>query len=147
HFITSYQAWDEDRLNAEERRRVQQHLGECVECRRYFETMSVLLEKTDSSLLPRIEPDPFLPTRIRAMDKATRTPIPRCFIAWARISLVSVMIMIALSAGIYLGRGLATATRSNGETEIASAYYEAFSQSGFAAVWGDVVDGDEEEQQ
>ena len=61
HVIKSYHAWDENRLGEEERRLIRQHLEECAECRRYYESMSLMLGSPNPSLLPRLEPDPFLP--------------------------------------------------------------------------------------
>jgi predicted anti-sigma-YlaC factor YlaD len=147
HVITSYQAWEEKRLDKEERRVIQLHLQDCESCRDYFEKMSTLLDTTDPSLLPRLEADPFLPTRIRAIvdSGVTATSFARAA-AWLRVSFVGVMAVIAVAAGVYLGKGLATTESANGDAAIVTAYYEAVAQTEFAGAWGDVIEEKEEEQ-
>jgi len=172
HVIKSFQAWDEDRLDQEERRVVRRHLANCEPCRDYFEKMSEMLGNTDPSFLPRLETDPFLPTRIRAIVEAGErdplvapadssaatvgkqdvvargrktTPYGKAA-AWLRVSFAGAMTVIAVVTGVYLGRGLATTETANGDAEIVTAYYEAVAQTGFAGDWGDVVEVETEEQ-
>ena len=134
-----YQAWIEDGLGAEERRSVEQHLDECGECRTYFEKISLLVERPHPTLLPRLAADPFLPSRIRALaEERGAARGRRSAVGWVRVSVGSVMLILAAAAGVYLGKGLYTNTRSAEETELAQAYYEAFSPSDFAGVWEDL---------
>jgi predicted anti-sigma-YlaC factor YlaD len=131
-----YQAWIEGGLGAEERRIVQQHLDECGECRTYFETVSFLVERPHPTLLPRLTPDPFLPSRIRALaEERGAARGRRSAVGWVRLSVGSVMLILAAAAGIYLGKGFPTNTRTAEETELVEAYYEAFSPSDFTGVW------------
>jgi anti-sigma factor RsiW len=163
HVISLYQAWEEDRLDTEERREIQRHLTNCEPCREYFEKMSTLLDFTNPSLLPHLEADPFLPTRIRAIVGAgaaaregnettratagTTAPFYKSASAWLRVSLAGVMTVAAVTAGVYLGSGLASSRTANGDTAIVTAYYEAVSQSSFAVEWGDVIEENGEDQQ
>ncbi|MEJ2722179.1 MAG: zf-HC2 domain-containing protein [bacterium] len=154
HVISLFQVWEEDRLDAEERRVVQRHLKNCKPCREYFEKMSMLLDSTDPSLLPRLEPDPFLPARIRALYGAndgakTGAGLPRvgALPPWLRAAFAGLMTAVAVAAGVYLGRGLATPRSTNGDTAIVTAYYEAVAQTGFAGSWGDVIEENAEDQQ
>lgn len=144
-----YQTWIEGGLGAEERRIVEQHLDECGECRMYFEKVSVLIERPQPTLLPRLTPDPFLPSRIRALaEERGAARGRRRAVGWVRLSAGSAMLILAAAAGIYLGKGLYTNTRSAEETELARAYYEAFSPSDFAGVWEDLfVEADANGQQ
>lgn len=139
-----YQAWCEGRLAAGELRGVRDHLDACVECRLYYERMTLLLEKTDPALLPRLAPDPFLPARIRALaEERKRGPVRGRALAWLRLSLAGVMLFFAATAGVYLGQELSTASRSADTaqgTDIAEAYYEAFAPSDFSGVWESVLD-------
>ncbi len=146
HVIESYQSWDDDRVTAEERRTIQQHLEECPKCRRYYENMSSLLEQPDPSLLPRLEPDPFLPTRIRAEAEAkSRRPALRRASSWARLSAAGVMVVVAATFGVYLGNGLSTATQSDDNTEMINAYYEAFSPTSIVDDWASLLENGEDE--
>jgi len=133
-------AWIEGGLSVEERRIVQQHLGECVECRTYFEKVSLLVERPHPTLLPHLTPDPVLPSRVRALaEERSAGRGRRGAMGWVRVSVASAMLVLAAAAGIYLGNGLYTNARSGEETELAEAYYEAFSPSDFAGVWEDLL--------
>jgi predicted anti-sigma-YlaC factor YlaD len=63
--------WLELTLDARQQQLVEEHLKECALCRKYFDTMSViLLPSRDSSPLTVVA-DPYLPTRIRVMAKSS----------------------------------------------------------------------------
>ena len=146
HVIESYQSWGDDNVTAEERRRIQLHLEECAECRQYYESMSLLLDKSNPSLLPRLEPDPFLPTRIRAEAEAKgRRPALRRASSWARLSAAGVMVVVAATFGVYLGKGLSTATQLDEDTEMISAYYETFSPTSIVDDWASLLENGEDE--
>jgi predicted anti-sigma-YlaC factor YlaD len=137
--IRRYQGWIEGSLGTEERREIERHVGECGECRTYYETMSGLLEKIDPARLPHLVPDPFLPARIRAMTENRQArPVDRRA-AWARRSLAGAALLLAVTAGVYLGRGLSVNTGLAEGTDLAEAYYEAFSPTDIAGGWADVM--------
>lgn len=142
--IASYLAWDEDRLDPAERRKIQRHLEECTNCRAYFEKMSLLLDTLDPSLLPALEPEPYLPTRIRALADRKGTTGLRRAVAWARVSLATFAVVVAAFSGVYLGASLTTAQSSVDDSEIIGAYYEAFSPSEFMDGWEDLFENGEE---
>jgi len=148
HVIDSYQNWNENRLEAEERREIQRHLKGCVDCRQYFEKMSLLLDQHDPSFLPHLEPDPFLPTRIRALaeggEVVERENLRRA-VGWLRLSVASALTLVAVTTGAYLGLGLSATNGSADDSEIIAAYYDAFSQSEFASGWDDLVENGQEE--
>jgi anti-sigma factor RsiW len=128
--------WIEGRLDAEERRLVQQHLDECGECAKHFEKAALLVERPQTSLLPRLTPDPFLASRIRSLAEERRAPrARRGALGWVRLSAALAMLVLAAAAGVYLGQGLYANARSAQDVELAEAYYEAFSPSDFAGVW------------
>jgi len=132
--------WIEGALRAEERLAVQQHLDECGECRKHFDRVSLLVERPDATLLRRLTPDPFLPSRVRAAAEERRSAgAGRSAVGWVRISLASAALILAAAAGVYLGNGFYATTRSGQEAELAEAYYEAFSPSDFALVWEDLL--------
>lgn len=151
HVKRLFHAWSEKRVGEDERREVEQHLEECADCRLYFDRMSALLQKLDPSLLPRLEADPFLPTRIRAQaggaGEASALPA-RARAVWPRFSVLSAVLVAALAVGVFLGRGLSKVVATSAQqddSDIVEAYYSAFSQSGFASDWESVISDDEEE--
>ena len=144
HVIESYQAWDDKRVTPEERRTIQQHLEECAECRRYYENMSLLLEEPDPSLLPRLEPDTFLPTRIRAEVEGKKTRhARRRAVGWARLSAAGAMVVVAATFGVYLGKGLSTDSQSADDMAMIDAYYEAFSPTSIVDDWASLLENGE----
>jgi predicted anti-sigma-YlaC factor YlaD len=150
HVTGSFQAWLEGRLKNTERQRVDRHLEKCGDCSAYFDTMSQLLEKPAATDLPRLDADPFLPTRIRAMAEKARVgsglpAVGRKPLGWVGLSLLSVMCVLAVAIGVRIGKGLSTAFPQNGETEIVSAYYDAFSPWEFADDWAQIIETENEE--
>lgn len=151
--IRRYQGWIEGGLGTEERREIERHIGECDDCRAFYVKMTRLLEKTDPALLPLLTPDPFLPARIRAMAGYGKTrpetlaTARRAGLAWfghrrlewARVSLAGAALLLAVTAGVFLGRGLSANNSYAQESELASAYYEAFAPTDIAGGWADVV--------
>lgn len=126
---------------------IQRHLDECARCRRYYQKMSMLLEKSDPALLPRLEPDPFLPAKIRARaaeGRAARVPVKAA--GWIPLSAAAAMFFVAAATGVYLGRGLSTAARPAAESELVDSYSEAFSQESLADRWEVAVQNGGEEE-
>jgi predicted anti-sigma-YlaC factor YlaD len=117
------------------RPRIQAHLDECRECRNYYEKMSLLLEKPDRSSLPRLEPDPFLPARIKTIAHAgagARRPAAGRRFSVLRASFAAMIFAIAIAGGVFLGNGLSTLSSTDEEIDLTQAYYTTFSQTGFA---------------
>lgn len=147
--IRRYQGWIDGSLGTEERREIERHTAECEECRAYYEKMTLMLEKTDPALLPRLTPDPYLPARIRALSAGGKTrPVSRRAglewfghrrTAWTRVSLAGAALFAAVIGGVLLGQGISTNASYVQETELASAYYEAFAPADIAGGWADAV--------
>jgi anti-sigma factor RsiW len=154
HVIKQFQDWYEDRLNREENRTVELHLDGCEDCGRYFNTMKAMLEGTDSARLPHLEPDPFLPARIRANAESTGSEtLParqaaRALPGRLGLSMMGLAFAVAAIAGTYFGSTLsahADATMQAANESIADAYYEAFSPSDISGEWESILQDDEEE--
>jgi anti-sigma factor RsiW len=145
HVTRHFQEWIDGRLDNDARRAVESHLDECADCRAYFDRLSFLLEKPRASELPRLDPDPFVPARIRAAGKGrgeriTLGELIRPF-GWVRLSLVGGMLAIAVVLGVSMGRGLSgDVARADGD--IYSEYYKAFSQSSLSDSWESLVETD-----
>lgn len=135
-----YAEWSAGRLDAEERREIREHLDGCDECRVYYEKMSLIMERTDPALLPRLAPDPLLPARVRALARTRGAePVRPPALGWFRASLAGVVLMAAVSAGVLLGISLSDGSITGEGIDIAQEYYEAFSPSDFSGTWEDVL--------
>jgi anti-sigma factor RsiW len=120
-FIRRFQDWHEGLVGEDERREIQRHLDECGECKRYFEKMTWLMEGIDSARLPHLEPDPFLPARIRATGAGERSLAGGVsgLTAWARplfgrlgVWVLTAAVAVALAVGAFLGSELSSLTVS-----------------------------------
>jgi predicted anti-sigma-YlaC factor YlaD len=151
-----FQAWSEGRVGEEERLEIRRHLDGCDDCRRYFEKMTKLMEGVSADTLPMLEPDPFLPDRIRAIansDPASRTESPALSPfrpAFGRLAatVIGVAAVAAASLGVLFGTGLAgriDAANQAETTAIAGAYYEAFAPVGIQSDWESTLEEDEED--
>ena len=141
--IDQFLAWTDSRTGDTERQEIQRHLDGCDDCRRYYEKLSRLMEGVGSDALPHLEPDPFLPARIRAHAEASdRTIRGRQRPAFGRlaVSLLGAGVVVAAAAGMLIGSGLSSRVSAGEETQaIINGYYEAFSQDEFAQDWETVL--------
>lgn len=146
HVKKHFQAWMDGRLDDEGKRLIDDHLGGCADCRLYYDRLSFLLEKPAENDLPRLDPDPALPARIRAAaisaGRANRTiTLGELFrpLGWVRLSLTGAMLVIAVVLGVMMGRGVASEA-VHADSDIYSEYYEAFSQSTLVDTWESVIE-------
>jgi predicted anti-sigma-YlaC factor YlaD len=150
HVIKRYLDWRENRVDDEVRLEIESHLADCVDCRRYFDKMTELMEGIGPDALPHLEPDPFLPARIRARADAGApgpAPLPRPAFGRLAASLLGVAVVAAAVAGTLIGSGLSSRAIASEETQaIVSGYYEAFSQDEFAQQWETVLEPEEEDE-
>ncbi len=149
HVTKWYVDWSEKRLSAGRMTRVEQHLQTCQTCRRYFEKMDALMAPADPAALPQLQPDPYLPGRIRALSgqrSATgrgELPAGTGLPNKAQLGFSGVMLIAAIFIGGYLGKGLAayqtTPPLSNSDSSLVVQYYDAFAYDGFTESWETVV--------
>jgi hypothetical protein len=135
--------WLDQILSAEQRAQIENHLGECQECRQYYNRMKDFLENPDLSVLPVLEADPFLPTRIKTGEKV-KTPGPG--IPWWKWSFATLIVLISLSLGALLGYSVSQPAVS-AEQELVSEYYQIFSQNDSAYQLESVFNLQEENNQ
>ncbi|RMI08898.1 MAG: hypothetical protein D6681_07605 [Calditrichaeota bacterium] len=135
--------WMDGRLSPEKRAAVEAHLEGCRECRNYFRRMSELLGPADPDALPRLEADPYLPTRIRAEMEAAAPDVPgrrRSLPVTLRWAIASALLTLAIVTGVFLGRGLYESSRDYGASEVALVYYQAFTlPEGYTDDWQTLV--------
>jgi predicted anti-sigma-YlaC factor YlaD len=128
HVTKKFLEWQEGTLTGSNKKRVEEHLKICRECREYFQNWQEILERPDISQLPQLSLDPYLPTRILAgeVTSGAGSPVaPRTF--GMRWSFATALAVIGLSAGAILG--FVTIDRNEyTEQEIATAYYEVITQ-------------------
>jgi hypothetical protein len=141
HVIKQFQDWFERRLDKEQNRLIENHIQDCDDCGRYFSGMKSLLEGTDPARLPHLEPDAFLPARIRALaetraDTATSRVLP--LPGRLGFSVMGLSLVAAAVAGLFFGSALsarADETELAADQAIAVAYYEAVSQHDIPDEW------------
>lgn len=128
------------RLDEPARRAIERALEADPALRDYYRTMTALLERPGPDALPRLEPDPFLPTRVRQFERERRRPAAAPRWRWAASA---ALLSGALLAGVWLGRGLAVQATPD-EDALMTAYYEAFAQSDADARYADWLDSGSE---
>ena len=149
HVINRFQNWSDDRLDEQARLEIQRHLGDCDDCRRYFEGMTKLMEGAGPEALPRLDPDPFLPARIRAATEASRNGGKAARPAFGRLagSMMGTAVIVAAVAGVLIGGGLSSRATAGEETRaLVDGYYEAFSPSDIDGEWEALLAGDNGEE-
>lgn len=135
--ISQFQNWFENRLNPEQKVKIERHLYECSECRTYYNRMRMLLLPPEKELFPGLQPDPYMATRIKAMNrKEVRWYQPMHWLKW---TLIGAATSIAIFIGVEMGNSLYSVTQVDYGNEIAVTYYQAFSQNGIADQWQDII--------
>jgi anti-sigma factor RsiW len=159
HVISDFQAWIEDQIDDAGRREIQLHLDHCDDCRSYFDRLKRLMEGLDPASLPHLEPDPFLPARIRAIASGDPTaatedkggsdiPVRPALGRLGKSALVAA-VSVAAVIGVVFGSGLSSRVTASAQTQdaaIATAYLEAFSPSDVSSDWEYVVEAEDEEE-
>lgn len=154
HVIKRFPQWSDGRVTGPERVEIQRHLEACDECRGYFDKMTRLVGAIGPDALPRLQPDPFLPSRIRAVVRAAgaapttatrggRRPV----FGRLAVSLMGVAVVAATAAGIVIGSGLSSQVSAGAETQaIVSGYNDAFTQDDLAEEWETVLSAAQEDK-
>ena len=160
HVISDFQAWIEDQIDDAGRREIQLHLDQCDNCRLFFDKMKRVMEGFDPASLPHLEPDPFLPVRIRAIasgdptavagDAAGSDSLVRPALGRLGKSALVSAVSAAAVIGVVFGSGLSsrvTASALAEDAAIANAYHEAFSPSDVTSDWGFALEAEDEDEE
>jgi predicted anti-sigma-YlaC factor YlaD len=136
HVKKLFLEWMEKNLSQDKQAQVEAHLEACKACRHYYRIMSKILEKPDFSGLEQLKPDPYFPTRLRAVsgDEKTISHSGK-FYRGFRLSLVSLLLLIAVGLGIFVGNGLFQLTRQDKDSQLVNAYYEVIDQQTISDRW------------
>ena len=127
--------YQDGRLDRAIRTQIDEHLRACHACSEYYRKMALLLQPSDNTLLPNLKPGPFA-----GWPSAPQPAGP--FRRWATVAAAAAMLVVAIVTGSYLGRSLSATTAQDSDTDLISAYYDAFSQSAFGSSLDAVVEGD-----
>ncbi len=133
HFKYLFMKYQEKRLSAGELNSLNLHLKECAECREYFRRADSIFN-TDLTPALELEPDQYLPARIKALaDRNRREKLLEKKLKVKQFSLVSLASAAAVAIGIFLGSGFNNySIQSTQRSGVYSAYYNAFSQQSVA---------------
>ena len=128
HIKSKFSDWSDGNLPGTEMNEIEQHLSACTDCKKYFDLMSDLVSPDSKTILKELEPDPFLPTRIKAIagngvkHSGSKPAISRS--RWMFITLAS---SLAILLGIMLGQGLYNSRQNyNSSNSIISAYSQLY---------------------
>lgn len=132
--------WLELNLNTNKAEMIERHLQNCTECKEYYDKMQVILNKPEPSDLPKLQPDAFLPTKIKelAKSKESKYQFYNFLKPKFRMTFGAVMIICALIIGIFLGKWMSY-KESVSEIEIVLSYSTMFSDDGIGQIWDNIV--------
>ncbi len=134
HIKSKFLEWSEGKLSESEMHKIEQHLSGCKECKNYFEIMQDLTSPVSKENLNELEPDPFLPTRIKAIVNGEKNKAnSKHNLSYLRLLFFSLASSAAIFLGIILGQGLYNSKQSSQSNQsIVSAYYQVYSQEGLS---------------
>lgn len=124
--------WLELTLDAQRQQLVEEHLKGCETCRKYFDAMSATLLPSQDSSPTALGADPYLPTRIRAMAESSGRQPNGVKGLVARWVLRTVMFVMAVVFGIYMGEQLSYRTSAITDQNIITEYSESLEVGGIA---------------
>jgi predicted anti-sigma-YlaC factor YlaD len=123
--------WTENRIS--DKIEIERHLQECNSCRLYFEKMTKLFDPGVISGLPKLIPDPFMPTRTTALAEERRQANAKIMFSKLRLSLEGFALILAVVIGIMLGKAISAEPTQYKTNDILSIYYNALSQEDFSS--------------
>jgi predicted anti-sigma-YlaC factor YlaD len=119
---------------------IENHLKLCDECRNYYAAMERLLDPKLINGVPRLEPDPFLPTRIIALSAIQKEADKRVVKSRIRVSLEGAALLLAVAAGIFIGKTFVSGNHYTPTDEIIRLYNDAVEPTDFASTIESVFD-------
>jgi predicted anti-sigma-YlaC factor YlaD len=125
---------------AAHRDEIENHLKACEGCRNYYAAMERLLDPKLINGVPRLTPDPFLPTRIIALSAIQQQADKRVVKSRIRVSLEGAALLLAVAAGIIIGKTFSLGNHYTPTDEIIRLYNDAVEPTDFAAKIESVFD-------
>ncbi len=122
---------------------VDRHLGDCENCRLYYDKMSQLVDPELLSSLPKLIPDPYVPTRIKAL--AVERDKARAILLFSRLrlSMESLAFILAVITGILIGKTFITQEPETKKEDVISAYKSAVSPDDFSTRMESILESSE----
>jgi predicted anti-sigma-YlaC factor YlaD len=143
HYRKYFLDYAENRLSPRKKAEVDEHLKHCPVCRNYFEQMQTLLAPVAEGQKPGLTLNEWEFTRLqqRIREAGPETPTRRFRYSW-QFSF-SLLLFLAISLGIWLGRGLTeriTPVQNQAMASAQSLQTEANYDMGFDLVWETLVE-------
>jgi predicted anti-sigma-YlaC factor YlaD len=132
HIVERFLEYHENKLSESAMHAIEEHLGKCKACASYYRVMSEVVMPAEREVIPEIELDPYLPSRVKALVESGGSSRPLSLRhRWVMMTLGAAAFCVAIGIGIILGKGLGTSTYTTDNASIATTYLEAFTQRGF----------------
>lgn len=136
--------WIERTLDEQGQELVGDHLGGCSSCRQYFEMMSLALLPASNPGQDTLVPDPYLPTRVKALVEQSLSDSRSRKSTAVRWALRTAAFLVAVVFGVYLGEKLSYQTSTVTDQHIIAEYAESIQASGIGDRWQSVAQSAEE---
>ena len=133
HVTILFLKWHEKMIGEAEQSRIEQHLTECTHCKNYYDKMLAVFEDRSLLSLQPLKADPYLPSRISAIQKSGQEVHPKIIPA-IRWSLVFAGAALAIVIGIFIGKGLYN-TQTTQSADDLSNYYNIIGQQKSTEQW------------
>ncbi|MGH1363503.1 MAG: hypothetical protein ACRBF0_08100 [Calditrichia bacterium] len=134
--------WLNNTLDSETRKWVEEQLKQDPKMEAYFNSMAELLNEPGKKPLPELEVDPFLATRIKASRVNEASRIAR---GWKQLSLSGAMLALAITMGVFLGKGLAEQGSTESYSNDLDIYSSVLTQDVFGDSWSEDLSTEGEE--
>ncbi|HEV8537847.1 MAG TPA: zf-HC2 domain-containing protein [Bacteroidota bacterium] len=135
HVTKLFLKWHERRLSDRDRIEVERHLKQCDACRKYYEKLSAVFDDRSLLAIGDLLPDPYLPSRIKALHESTETGPRRLVPPILRWSLAGAGATLAVVIGTYIGSGLYNDQQTGQASSDMSEYHDVISQHGSIDQW------------
>lgn len=140
--------WFSGRVSAKRAAQIQDHLTTCSACQEYYHQMTQILKNVGTSDLPVLESDPYLPARIRELSKLKeKGTIPESIRGKFQLALATLLLLLAMTFGFYLGKSLAISTVNSPQEELIADYSRMFSEETIIQQWESSISEGEESNQ
>ena len=141
HLTYLYLEFREKKLPESIMNEIERHLSVCPECEEYFQKMDLLFNVKNLWKIIDLEPDPYLPSKVTMLMSNNPRPGRKQFRPrLIPLTVGTAALALAVSLGIFLGKGIAPSVEKVDSTTIAATYIESFQQHGFGDHWGMALD-------
>lgn len=140
HIKKYFLEWSEEKLSSNQIEMIKNHLVHCDECREYYTKMEAFLAEPDSSDLPRLQADFFLPTKIKELAKqnGSKRSLRASKKIKYQLTFGTIIVFFALISGIFMGKWISQ-TPAISETEVVLSYSSMLSDDGINQVWDNIA--------